>query len=427
MRIAIILICTFVLLFASCEYSDSIGLDFVEEAQFDAVFLDTATVSVSTVLFDSLYTSSTGRLLSGYHTGETFGSIAAQAFFQVGLDSLSVYPDEDHATYDRFTLVLEYDDYAYYDTTQLQTFYLYSVTEDIAYREDGNLYNTSGFAYDTINPIGMISQYIRPHRAGGSIEMSVSDVLGQALFTLAQQQADVLSSESDFLGQYPGFVLVPDLANTAIVGFSNSSHLKLYYQQGGEEQEIVFPIDDHIYFTQLLHDRGQTAFTLLQEQRYELSAGETGHQAFLQGGVGTAIRIEFPYLKSLLALGNGVYVTEAFLKLNPIQDTFDESTPLPTNLSVYRVDGLNRIVSTYDSAFTLYIDQEFKEDTYYSLPVSGFLNDQLSTNVDNENALLIVLPEEFYHATVDRMVVGGALSEEPTLLELFLLKNFRRQ
>ncbi|MEO0334520.1 MAG: DUF4270 family protein, partial [Bacteroidota bacterium] len=267
----------------------------------------------------------------------------------------------------------------------------------------------------------MVSQYIRPHRAGSLIEISVSDSLGQTLFTLAQQQADVLSSESDFLEQYPGFVLVPDAANTAIVGFSNSSHLKLYYQQGGEEQEIVFPIDDHIYFTQLLHNRSQTPFASLQEQRHELSTEETGHQAFVQGGIGTAIRIEFPYLQSLLTLGNGVYVTEAFLKLNPIQNTFDSNTPLPTNLSAYRVDGLNRTVSTYDSTFTLYIDQEFKEDTYYSLPVSGFINDQLSTNVATENALLIVLPEEFYYATVDRMVIGGALSEEPSTLDLFLL------
>lgn len=414
------------LLCMACEYSDSIGLGLVEEEQFDMIFLDTATVKISTVLFDSLPTSGTGRTLVGYHADETYGTTTAQFFFQVGLDSLGDYPDEDKATYSRTSLVLPYDDYAYYDTTQLQTYYLYRVTEEMEYEDDGSLYNSSRFAYDTTQYIGMLSLHLRPHK-DGSVEMPLDDSLGNELFELAREQADLLSSESDFLEQYPGFVLVPDPANTTVVGFGNTTHIKIYYQEGSEEEELVFPVANHIYYTQLVHDRSQTLFAPLQQQSRELAIEETDDQAYLQGGVGTAIRIEFPHLKSLLALGNGVFITEAFLRLNPIKSTFGGDTPLPTDLAVYQVDGLNRIVDTYDATFTLYIDQEFKEDTYYSLPISAFLNTQLSTNQDSEQALLILLPEETYYSTVDRMVVGGESSEDPSVLELFLLKNYRRQ
>ncbi len=420
--------CTSLLLVgSSCEYPDSIGLDLVEEEQFDMVFLDTATVKLSTVLFDSLPTSHTGRLLTGYHADPAFGTIEARAFFQVGLDSLNSFPDEDKAIYSRSSLVLNYDDYAYYDTTQLQTYYLYRVTEDMQYEEETyKLYNTSRFAYDSAAYLGMMSLYLRPHREG-YVEIPLDDTLGRELFMLAQEQDDLIEDESDFLNRYKGFVLVPDPQNTMIVGFDSTSHIQVYYQEGVEEETLIFPIADQIYFTQLQQERSHTLFAPLQQQKYELPAVKTGDQAYVQGGIGIALRVEFPYLKSLLTLGQGVFITEAFLQLNPLKGTFGGMTPLPATLSVYQVDGLNRIIDTYDFAFTLYPDEEFKEDTYYSLPVANFLNTQLLTEENNEHALLIVLPEDTYYHTVDRMVVGGPSSEDPSVIELFLLKNYRRQ
>ena len=135
------------------------------------VFLDTTTVKISTVLFDSLPTSGTDSVLVGHHADEMFGTITARFFFQVGLDSLDDYPDEDKADYQRISLVLPYGNYSYYDTTQIQTYYLYRVTEDMEYQDDRKLYNNDQFAYDTTKLIGSLSQYLRPHRNGDAVEM----------------------------------------------------------------------------------------------------------------------------------------------------------------------------------------------------------------------------------------------------------------
>jgi hypothetical protein len=220
------------LFFSSCDEPEAIGLDLIEENQFDLIFLDTMTVKFSTVLFDSLATSTTNRLVVGHWADTTFGTISAKAFFQVGLDSLGDYPDEERAVYDRATFTLYYDDYSYYDTTQLQTYALYPLKEDLEYQDDGKLYNTSyrdytGILYDSTKVLGTLSWYPKPLQHE-YVEIPLDDSLGRELFTLAQTQDGTIQSESDFQEKFKGFALLPALEITAIIGLGTRTQIKGY-------------------------------------------------------------------------------------------------------------------------------------------------------------------------------------------------------
>jgi hypothetical protein len=133
--------------------------------------------------------------------------------------------------------------------------------------------------------------------------------------------------------------------------------------------------------------------------------------------------VEFPYIKALLTLGNEVDITDANLILKLNKGSYSGSTPLPQTLAAYQIDGLNRIVGEYSTTFNLYLDQEFKEESYYLIPVTAFLKAQLDQDENNENALLIVLPEDRMGKTVDRIVAGGNARDNPSKLEAFVLKN----
>lgn len=419
------------LFFSSCDEPEAIGLDLIEENQFDLIFLDTMTVKFSTVLLDSVATSTTNRLMVGHRVDTTFGTITAKAFFQVGLDSLGDYPDEERAVYDRATFTLYYDDYSYYDTTQLQTYTLYPLTDDLEYQEDGKLYNTSyrdytASLYDSTKVLGALSWYPKP-RQHDYIEIPLDDSLGRELFTLAQSQDDIILSENDFQEKYKGFALLPALENTAIIGLGTRTQIKVYYVEGGEEQSLHFTVGNNIYFSQLTQDRSSTLYAPLTQQRNELPGEATENIVYAQGGIGVGMRVEFPYIKTLLTLGNEVDITDANLILKLNKGSYSGSTHLPQTLAAYQIDGLNRIMGEYSTTFNLYLDQEFKEESYYLIPVTNFLKAQLDHDENNENALLIVLPEDMMGKTVDRIVSRGNIGDNPSQLEAFVLKNLSLQ
>ncbi len=418
-------------LFSSCEEPDSIGLGLIEEEQFDLIYVDTLTVRLSTVLFDSVATSATGRLLAGHRADSIFGTITANAFFQIGLDSLNNYPDEERATYDRAVLTLYYDNYSYYDTIQLQTFQVYPLINELEYRDDGKLYNTSfqdntGNLYDSTKLLGSFSWHPKPHQEN-YVEIPLDDSLGRELFILAQGQNDTIQSENDFQEKYKGFALVPELQNSAMLGFSNRTGISVYFEEGGEEKSLQFSVSNNVYFSQVVQDRSTTKYAPLTQQRNELPADASDNTVYLQGGTGVGIRVEFPFIKSLLTLSNELDITDANLILKLPKGSYSGSTPLPQNLTAYQVDGLNRIVGEFSTTFNLYLDQEFKEESYYLIPVTGFLKAQLAQAENNENALLITLPGDAMDKTTNRIVANGNTGENSSRLEAFVLRNLSIQ
>jgi len=132
----------------ACDESGVIGEDFVGDQVVDVVLIDTLTVHLSTLVFDSISTINSERLLVGYQRDDSLGLTVSKAYFRLDQNSATGFPDDDaHYNYTEFELV--YDDYYYYDTIPPVNLTLVPLVEELEVNDDdNNLYNVDSFNYD---------------------------------------------------------------------------------------------------------------------------------------------------------------------------------------------------------------------------------------------------------------------------------------
>lgn len=405
-----------------CEDPSLVGTDFVGENPITVTYYDTVSIQISTIKFDSLATSNISRLLVGKSEDEQLGTVLAAPFFQVGRDLLNSYPDDEKATFDSLTLELSFDGYSYYDTTQVQTYNLYSLLAEMELGDDGKLYNTTNYNYiqDSVYHLGEIS--FTPRVKKGKEEyLRINDEFGQALFELLQQKDDIVTNSDDFSSYIKGFVLVPDSANTCIIGLNNETNFKLFYQQDGDQVELEFPIADNIHFTKISVQGSDTIQSQLATQRDIMKSNELGGLAFIQAGIGLAMRVEFPYLDYIRELSKNNLVTDAELILSPVKDSYSGLHPLSTNLTAYRVDKYNNVLSSFTIDPILYYDDEYNEETYYSINIASYLEEQLDLLENDGSALLIALDQDTYSSTLNRIYIGDEHNESKSYMKLLVM------
>lgn len=412
---------------SACEDPSTIGEDFIIKEPINLYYLDTVSVELSTVQIDSIVTSGTGDLICGYHEDERLGNIKATGFFQVGLDSInsSAYPGT-LAYYESIVLRLQYDDYSYYDTTEEVSLSVYQLAEEIVLNEDTDyLYNTSNFSLleddlDTIATIGKSTFFPYPNLRD-YVDIPLDEWLGRELFQMVKDEDDILEEIDEFLEKYPGFALVADQKNGSILRFSTSSRIIVNYVEGGEKKKLVFPINDLYHFSRIVSNRQQTSLADLKDSRNAISSTLTNNEAYLQAGVGLGIRVAFPHLDKMKEVESKDILTQAHLTLGVVKNSYSNNRPLPDTLIIYVVDALNRVLDEYSTEISLENDREFGEETRYNILITSFIESRLGLIEDNENALLIFLPEESYNSTVDRLVIGNRQNEYESLLKLYLL------
>ncbi|HEX7869977.1 MAG TPA: DUF4270 family protein, partial [Chryseobacterium sp.] len=90
------------------------------------ILIDTLTVEMSTINFDSLVTSNKSRVLVGNYDDPLFGKVKSNSYFQLASDSYSLISSTDteaaNYVFDSISMILKYDNYYYGDTTKVQTF-----------------------------------------------------------------------------------------------------------------------------------------------------------------------------------------------------------------------------------------------------------------------------------------------------------------
>lgn len=417
----------FFIVLNACEDPGQLGEDFIVKDPVNLYYLDTVSVKFSTVQLDSIVTSALGTFLTGYHEDEQLGKTSATGFFQVGLDSIgsSARPGSN-AVYKNIVLRLEYDSYSFYDTTEAISLSVYQLAEEIKLDKDTNaLYNTSSFSlYEDdrdLTPYVGRHTFIPYPKLKDFIEIPLDDWLGEELFQLVKENDDILANVNDFLKVYPGLALVPDQKSGAILRFSTASRIVINYLEGGEDEKLVFPINNLYHFTQINSDRAHTQLNGLDYTNTSVASETSNNEAYLQAGTGLAIRVDFPFLKQFKEVDTKDILSQSYLMLGVVKNSYSKNRPLPEALLIYVVDHLNRIVSEYSAPISLSVDMEFGESTQYNILITSFLKSQLSVEENNENALLILLPDETYDASVDRLVIGNKKNDCPSLLKLYML------
>jgi hypothetical protein len=414
----------FALTIVSCGTDTDAG-EFVVGSDYLAVnnkviLIDTVTVDLSTINFDSLVTSSQSRILIGNYEDPIFGKIKSDSYFQLSGNTYNLInsgSDTEAVNYvfDSISMILRYDNYHYGDTTKVQTFDIHRVLQTIKPKtDDVSFYNNSTLTYGT-ESLGSISYKPRPIEKD-SINIKMDPVFGAALFQKIKKK-EVIDFDS-FSEYLKGLVLVPSTSNSSsVIGFNTSkSVVRMYYSKYQSDQEksyfLEFSIGDvSKQFNSISSDKTGTIIQNLPISSSKLSSSLTNRQSFIQSGSGVACRVDFPNIKQLKYISDKGTIVDAELILKPVNNTYSKEYPLADSLSVYVADNLNRISSTLlnSAGATVYgrLNQktdEFNENIGYSISVGLFLQREIWKQSDSRSSLILTLPG--ISKSVNRIVLG---------------------
>ena len=409
-----------IIMICSCETeSPEIGSDFFTNGVLDFTYIDSATVNLSTIQLDEMVTSSASRMLVGTHRDERLGQITATPYFQVTSTGEVNFEDKNFA-YDHLSFVLPLDHYSYYDTLLPLTLNVHRVTEDIT-TENGYLYNSSSFQIENTS-LGSIT--LKPRPSYDSIEVKLSDALGQEIFQKAMSGSEQLTN-SNFSKYIRGFAVVPDTSSSGcIVGLTTNPSLRLHYYDKTTtpvtKKYLAFNVQSAsgLFFTNITCDRKNTDLETMPSQKERLSAKKTNGTAYIQAGAGLSLRVDLPYLRTLKQIEN-FYVGRAILEIYPVRKSSTPSTRLPQQLKVFKADKRNAIYEEIESTASLVEDIELGRDTYYRFDATEFVKVQMELQSLNENALIFTTDKSTYPVSAERIYAAAPAYEYKTRLRIY--------
>lgn len=410
--IYILILCGFI----ACENDEliTIGDNFID-GQTNVALVDSISLKMSTLKIDSLESSSSTNLNVGSYTDEYFGDITSTAYFQLEMPTSLIADDE---IYDSIVIKLPYSGLSYGDTLLPQTINVHRVIEDIEpgdeYDDLPYLYNTSKFDYDT-EILGTATVVPKPN-FHDSIMIRLNDELGKEFLDILRDEDDEIDISSDFLDIFHGIALVPGNENNSILSFKADSAMKvILYTHIVEEEKIEksysFVKGEVLnHCNNIVSDVSGTVLSKLGTQKEEVYSYEMDEMTFVQGGTGIVTRIDFPGIGKILEVEYKNILYKAELVLKPVPGSFG-SKELPSTLVLYETDKYNNLVNMYtdDSGnaivSTLYYDEFYDENNYYTFDITSFIYNELSDGfVDPDHGLLVTLPDSEFKSSLDRIV-----------------------
>ncbi len=426
-----------ILLLIGCkneEDSFEIGEDLIE-SKTKISMVDSFSVKLSTVVYDSIPTSGSDAALIGKYRNDITGSVQANTYFNFDLNT-DLDKIDDETIFDSITISLMHTGYWVGDSSELQNYQVYRLTDQLELQEDDfsdtYLFNTSNFPHE-ISPVGEIEFY--PHTYDETIEIRLDDEVGKEILQLVKDDADEVSTNDKFNEYLNGFVIKPtEYSENAVNGFyADSIVLNLYtHVVELESEETNYPFNitaNSTHYNEIISDRSGTYFENLLTQREELKSTDAGDMCFLQGGSGIVVRIDFPTLNDIFSLENMVLL-KAELVIRPIVNYRD--VDFPESLFFYETDKINQFgeqVSYELNNETQYVyasldeDELYNENTHYLADITSFISSQLAGNFyDTDNGLLLSVSQTELLTTVNHAIFYGenASSYKPSLNLYFL-------
>lgn len=412
-KFALLVIFISSIFFSMCKENpgeSNIGEKFIE-SKTDLNLIDTFSVNLSTVILDTVITSGTGKILVGNYRDDIFGKVRSSSYFQIGsIDSTNFDLVDADEVYDSLNLILRYNKYFFGDTTKSQKILVRQLTENIKFNNE--YYITSETVFD-YNPrsIGSIIFTPRPNNKSDTLRIKLSDDIGIDLFTKLKNRSEILTNDEIFMNYFHGFVLnTDDSYGGAIIGFkANETKLILHTSRKGFTTEKIsysFTLKDSTkQYNNISHDFSSTQLNSLAGQRNKLPSAKTSGLSFLQGGIGLAIRVDFPSLNEILLRGRGT-IMKAQLSVSPLYNSYKDFH-LPSDLIVYELGKLNiETASAFESSSTLSVDGLYLEKTSYTFDITEFIKNQIANSyIDPEKGLLISLPDIDLRATFNRLII----------------------
>jgi hypothetical protein len=411
-----------------------IGLPSVD-TNTGAYLVDTLTIRASTVLRDSVVTSTSSALLVGRYQDPQLGPIKTTSYTTLNLGG-AFQPDRSFVA-DSAVLVLTPDTYRYGDTTQTQT--LVNVRELNSFLST----TTFGFASPALTPMSSrlapatSINYTTPvplRRARknlGTLRLRLTNAYRDRL--MADGKSGSLTTQEQLDRNYPGLALQPGANDTgALVSFNvsasatNSSGIILYYHDPLDATTVLshtFNINSARHFYQVEAQLGTPLSTLTSLG--QLDASRTGQQTYIQGLLGLQTKIEIPYLFDLRNFGPNLVITSASMTAEVPPATLSRSLALapPPTLTVSSTDQRNHQGRTlfaspaYSATVT---SRDGITNAGYTWSVLTYCQSVLSNSIPNDGMLLNTSTP----ALAERVVLGGPKRTTNRMqLRLYLISN----
>ena len=368
-----------------------------------AYLVDTLTMRTSTVLRDSVVTSTSGFLLVGQATDPLLGKLTAKSYFRLGIanDNFKVDPS---FVYDSLVLVLPTDAYRFGDTTRTQTlFEVHELTTPLSSTKpsfasprltpltyDATVLNQTGGVRGTA-PVGRARPNLAPLR------LRLRDDFGQRLMTAGQ--SGLYQTQDAFDAFLNGLALVPaandDAALVRLSATNGSAALALYYHDPNVtgQQNYVFSVSTgarHAY--QVTADRSAAGVVGLPATSLQaVAASATGQQTFIEGALGLQTKLEIPYLTNLAAFGNNLTITNAQITAYVPAYTITPYVPTPPALTISGSNTINQPIGNYGSNVSYQVTTSpitGLPQGSYTWPVLTYIQAVLNHSIPNNGLLL---------------------------------------
>lgn len=420
------LITLLLLILISCNSSPElpdaeIGNDFVDVSS-RVLFIDTLEIEMSTFKFDSIIANNPPRLLIGNYSDDVFGTVNTKTYVQV---RNSVFFIDDDAQYDSVAFVLDYDKYFYNDTLSVQKLNIFEVTDDIK-PEETFYYNTTEFPYNNI-PLGELDFRPRP-RSGDSLFVKLNDFYGASIFEDIQENE--INTTEDFTDKYKGLLIEGAPGNSSILGFKNTSFLRIYYTEEDEfgENNRVFdiPLASENTFNNITSETTGTLFDIIQDQETILPSSSNDNNSYIQNGIGLVTRLKINDVKSLYNIPGEGTILNAALKLTIKKRTRQALQPTRDSLGVFIVNKKSEILGNLIDPINntqvvglIDTNQEEFDIVTYEFFILPFLEQQLNSQT-NEELFLAIYSQDF-GSSVNKYILYGEEGNEDLKAKIEIL------
>lgn len=383
-------ILSFCLFLAACEDPQEIGSEvFVQD--IGLFYTDTLTVDASTVLLDSIITSTTANLLAGRYTDPTLGLVEASSYFHVAnVDTLRSLVDtagRKDVTWIRFPskvdsirFILPYSFYQG-DTLQNQTFKVSQLADDASLVATTPYFSNSDAPALKSIVLGQVQNVkVRPIRNKYIIsgidrfDTLKIPIVEPTFVNFIKSQRDLTTKDDVLIGtgfkdKIRGLAITSESnKNAAIVGFAaDRTILRIYYNYkytytlrnvANTADSIRVTVDttktNDIYvglytrstgvsnnarFNKITTTRSGGAFAKLVNPTDALPSSLSNNQVGLQASAGLAMKVQFPSLLKLKERRD-IAINKAELVLEPNASDYS----LPSDLILVESTPTNRPV-----------------------------------------------------------------------------------
>jgi len=403
------------------------------DANTGAYLVDTLTIRASTVLRDSVVTSTTSTLLVGRYQDPQLGPIKTTSYTTLGLGG--AFQPLQTLIADSVVLVLPTDTYRYGDTTKTQT--LVDVRELSSF-----LPTTSfGFASPTLTPMAsrVSSTSLNlttpvPRRARknlGTLRLRLTDAYRDRL--MSDGKNGLLTTQEQLDRNYAGLALLPAATDAAaLVRFNVSATgtgVILYYHDPTDVATVLshtFDINSARHFYQVEAPQLNSALNTSNLMSLgQLDASRTGQQTYIAGLLGLQTKIEIPYLFDLRNFGQNLVITNAAMTAEIPATTLSTTQALapPATLTVSSTNQRNQQGRTlfaspqYSATVT---NRDGITQAGYTWSVLTYCQDVLANRIPNDGMLLNTSAP----ASPERVILGGPKRTTNRLqLRLYLISK----